>query len=53
MLQYVNAGLGPSRRSQARSPSAPANCTGDACNVYIEEWGVEWIEFAILNCAGS
>ncbi|PRW33031.1 Regulatory recX [Chlorella sorokiniana] len=33
----------------SRSPNAPADCEGDDCNVYIEEW----LEFALLNCYGS
>jgi hypothetical protein len=36
----------------ASSPSAPPGCTED-CNVYIEEWGVSWLEFAELECQGS
>lgn len=37
----------------ASSPSAPSPCTGDECKVYIEDWGMQWMEFAILVCMGS
>ncbi|EFN52512.1 expressed protein [Chlorella variabilis] len=37
----------------ARSPTAPEDCQGEECNVYIEEWDIEWLEFALLNCFGS
>ncbi|KAL4444631.1 hypothetical protein ABPG77_002448 [Micractinium sp. CCAP 211/92] len=37
----------------SKSPTAPEDCEGDDCNVYIEEWDVKWLEFATLNCYGS
>lgn len=29
------------RRCISRSPNAPADCQGEDCNVFVEEWGIE------------